>query len=99
MYVAYYPKQLKKNYSLGVRIVCRDLRPAEANFLCPPNFCTTSSHTKHNPELARQLQCQNTIESNRLLPSSKNSHFSKQGLVQNLSYENEFYSHENKDLF
>ena len=32
MYVAYYPKQLKKNYSLGVRIVCRDLRPAEANF-------------------------------------------------------------------
>ena len=79
MYVAYYPKQLKKNYNLGVRIVCRDLRPAEANFLCPPNFCATSRHTKHNPELARQLQCQNTIESNRPLPSSKNSHFSKQG--------------------
>ena len=35
--------------------------------------------TKHNPEKARQLQCQNTIESNRPLPSSKNSHFSKQG--------------------
>ena len=34
---------------------------------------------------------------NRPLPSSKNPHF--QGLVHNLSYEDEFYLHENEKSF